>query len=64
MYGLSGDTLNLGLIQEMEGKAVHTRQEHHVQSGVIDIYHLEFVGLKRVAKSSHTPHFRLITPSQ
>ena len=29
-YGLSGDTLNLGLDQEMEGKAVHTRQEHHV----------------------------------
>jgi len=39
---LSGDTLNL--------ESGH--QEHRVQPGAVDLYHLELVALQRVAKSS------------
>jgi len=56
--------LTLGLNQEMQSKDVDpSHQEYRVKPGLIDLNHLELVALKRVAKSSYMPHFRLITPS-
>jgi len=46
--------------EEMAGKAVNSHPEYRVQPGIIDLEHLELVALKRVAKSSYMPHFRLI----
>jgi len=37
--------------------------QYWIQPGVVDIDHLELVALKRVAKASYMPHFRVITPS-
>ena len=49
--------------QEMLDKAADpSYYQYRGQPGVIDIDHLELVALKRVAKSSYMPHFRLITP--
>jgi len=53
------------IFEEMEGKpADPSYHQYRVQSGVIDMDHLELVALQRVAKASYMPHFRLITPSQ
>ena len=53
--------LNLGLNQEMQGKAANpSHWEYRVQPGVIDLEHLELVALQRISKSSWMPHFRLI----
>ena len=58
-----GDTLICEFNQEMQAKAADPRyQQYWAQPGVVDIDHLELVALKRVAKSSYMPHFRLITP--
>ena len=55
--------LNLGLNQEMEGKeADPSYPEYRIQPGVVDLDNLELVALKRVAKSSWMPHFRMISP--
>jgi hypothetical protein len=65
VFRLRGDALILVFDQEMKGKeADRSYYEYRVQSGVIDMDHLELVGLKRVAKASYMPHFRLITPPQ
>jgi len=64
IYGLHCVILTLGLNQEMEGEAADpSHPEYRVQPGVIDLDHLELVGLKRASKSSYMPHFRLIPPS-
>lgn len=50
--------------EEMKDKfADPSYQQYMVRPGVIDIDHLELVALKRVAKASYMPHFRLITAS-
>ncbi|KAF9784370.1 hypothetical protein BJ322DRAFT_1109090 [Thelephora terrestris] len=49
--------------EEMESKEANpSYYKYRVQPGVIDMDHLELVALKRVAKASYMPHFRLITP--
>ena len=54
--------LNLGLNQEMEGKeADPSYPEYRIQPGVADLDNLELIALKRVAKSSWIPHFRMIS---
>ncbi|KAF9653230.1 hypothetical protein BDM02DRAFT_3107779 [Thelephora ganbajun] len=51
--------------EEMRDKAADpSYREYCIQPGVIDFDHLELVALKRVAKSSYMPHFRLISPPQ
>jgi len=37
--------------------------EYRVQPGIIDLYHLELVALKRVAVGLWMPYFRLIAPN-
>jgi len=65
VFGPSGSVLSLESYQDMEGKnADPSFWDYRVQSGVIDLDHLELVALKRVSKSSWMPHFRLITPPQ
>jgi len=55
--------LTLGSNQEMQNKEGDpSHQEYRVKPGIIDYNHLELVALKRVAKSSYMPHFRLIAP--
>jgi len=53
--------------EEMEGKPAYSHdqeyQEYCIQSAVAVLKNLELVALKRVAKSSYMPHFRLITPT-
>jgi len=39
-------------------------REYSLRPGIVDFYHLELVALKRVAKSSWMPHFRLLAPSR
>ena len=64
-FGLSGGMLNLGLNQEMQGKAANpSHWEYRVQPGIIDLEHLQLVALQRVSKSSWMPHFRLIPSPQ
>lgn len=60
---LCGETLIHRSNQEMHSKAVDPAYiQFRVRPGVIDIDHLELVALKRVAKASYMPHFRLIPP--
>lgn len=58
---LCGGSLTLGINQEMrEEVADPSYQRYGFQPGVIDVYHLELVALKRVCKYSYMPHFRLM----
>ena len=65
MASVAIDALIGGLNQEMRNKASDPSfAEYRSQPGVIDIEHLELVALKRVAKFSYMPHFRLVTPPE